>query len=109
MRQLMPIERLCALGLALQSVSSLAWCLGIRSVCGVTQLSTALVIRACAPTGSDLEGVLGLLRRAKATVGFLPDSAVRERASKGTLLIAELAGSLAGYALYDLPRQEIQI
>lgn len=53
--------------------------------------------------------MLGLLKHAKHTVGFLPDRAVRDRAERGTLLIAADGPGIAGYVLYDLPRNEIRI
>lgn len=57
----------------------------------------------------DLAIVLGMAKVAKPTVGFLPDSAFRERAEKGTLLVAAEGGQPLGYVLYDLPRDEIKV
>lgn len=57
----------------------------------------------------QLAAVLGLAKSARATVGFLPDSAFRERADSGTLIAATVDGQVVGYALYDLPRDEVKI
>ncbi|MEX1141103.1 MAG: GNAT family N-acetyltransferase [Thermoleophilaceae bacterium] len=65
-----------------------------------------------APDGKLFRRVLALARTARDTVGFLPDSAFRDRAFGGTLLacVAEDDGQeLLGYALYDLPRDEIRL
>lgn len=68
-----------------------------------------IVIDECTAEGSDFEAVLALSKLAKATVGFLPDAAFRERAERGTLLVARIDGRLSGYVLYDLPRSEVRI
>lgn len=57
----------------------------------------------------ELADVIALGRRAKATVGFLPDAAFAQRAQQGTLLAATVDGAVAAYVLYDLPRDEIRI
>jgi predicted GNAT family acetyltransferase len=54
-------------------------------------------------------GVLALAKLARNTVGFLPDSAFAERARQGTLLVCAQGDRIDGYALYDLPRDEIRI
>jgi hypothetical protein len=61
------------------------------------------------PGAAELDAVLSLSKEAKATVGFLSDSAFIERAIEGTLLAALIDGDLAGYLLYSLPRDEIRI
>ena len=63
------------------------------------------------PTPGDtaLAQVIKLGARARRTVGFLPDSAFRERAEQGTLLVALDGDAVAGYALFDLPRDEIRL
>lgn len=53
--------------------------------------------------------VLALGKKASATVGFLTDSAFRQRARQGTLLTATVNGAVVGYVLYDLPRDEVRI
>jgi ribosomal protein S18 acetylase RimI-like enzyme len=53
--------------------------------------------------------VLGLAKQARATVGFLTDAAFAQRANQGTLLVAIADDHVAGYLLYDLPRDEIRI
>lgn len=53
--------------------------------------------------------VLLLAKTARKTVGFLTDSAFAQRAQRGTLLAAVANKELAGYILYDLPRDEIRI
>ena len=55
------------------------------------------------------EEVLRLGAKARKTVGFLPDSAFKERANQGTLLVAVAGNEVAGYAVYDLPRDEIRL
>ena len=57
----------------------------------------------------ELATVIALGRRAKATVGFLPDAAFAQRAQQGTLLATTLGGVVVAYVLYDLPRDEIRI
>lgn len=42
-------------------------------------------------------------------MGFLTDSAVRDRALKGTLLVAVMGEAVVGYLLYDLPRDEVRV
>jgi ribosomal protein S18 acetylase RimI-like enzyme/predicted transcriptional regulator/predicted nucleic acid-binding protein len=54
-------------------------------------------------------GVLALAKQARKTVGFLTDSAFAQRACQGTLLAALHEQQVAGYLLYDLPRDEIRI
>jgi GNAT superfamily N-acetyltransferase len=54
-------------------------------------------------------GVLSRAKQARATVGFLTDAAFAERAEQGTLLVALVDDEVAGYLLYDLPRDEIRI
>jgi ribosomal protein S18 acetylase RimI-like enzyme len=54
-------------------------------------------------------GVLRLSKTAKQTVGFLPDSAFAQRARQGTLLAALEGEVVVGYALFDLPRQDIRL
>ena len=53
--------------------------------------------------------MLLLAKQARASVGFLTDSAFGERADQGTLLVALVDDEAAGYLLYDLPRDEIRI
>ena len=53
--------------------------------------------------------VIRLGRSTKATVGFLPDAAFEQRATKRTLLAATIDGTVAAYVLYDLPGDEIRI
>jgi len=66
-------------------------------------------LKECPRSGAEFDAVLSLSKLAKATVGFMPDSAFRERAQTGTLLIACVGGMVAGYVLYDLPRDEVRI
>jgi GNAT superfamily N-acetyltransferase len=54
-------------------------------------------------------GVLGLAKQARAAVGFLTNAAFAQRADQGTLLVAVVDNEVAGYLLYDLPRDEIRI
>lgn len=68
-----------------------------------------VVLRDCPSEGAEFEAVLALLRVSKGTVGFLPDDALRDRALRGTLLIACHKHDVAGYVLFDLPRGEIRI
>ncbi len=50
-----------------------------------------------------------MAKQARGTVGFLTDAAFGDRAEQGTLLAALVDGEVAGYVLYDLPRDEIRI
>jgi ribosomal protein S18 acetylase RimI-like enzyme len=61
------------------------------------------------PETRDLDQVLALAKRARSTVGFLPDSAFVDRASQGTLVTSIENNVLLGYVLYDLPRDEVRI
>src|SRR5690242_11115702 len=61
------------------------------------------------PGDPALAQVIRLGARARKTVGFLPDSAFVDRAEQGTLLVAVTGDTVAGYALYDLPRDEIRL
>ena len=72
-------------------------------------MGQAIEVTECPESGQDFAGVLMLSKLAKATVGFLPDSAFRDRAERGTLLIARAGESVAGYVLYDLPRDEVRL
>ena len=62
-----------------------------------------------APGDAALAQVIKLGAKARRTVGFLPDSAFTERAEQGTLLVALDGDHVAGYALFDLPRDEIRL
>lgn len=67
-----------------------------------------------AVTGCPAEGewfgqVLQLSKLAKTTVGFLPDTAFRDRAERDTLLVAVERDRVLAYVLYDLPRDEVRI
>lgn len=70
---------------------------------------SALTVAECPGDGRDFEQVLRLLKLAKSTVGFLPDSAVRDRAERGTLIVAHDGVGIVGYVLFDLPRDEIRL
>ena len=67
-----------------------------------------MIVRPAAGTAA-YRGVLSLAREARASVGFLTDAAFTERAEQGTLLVALVDDSVAGYLLYDLPRDEVRI
>ena len=56
-----------------------------------------------------LQDVLKLHRRFAAVLGFMPTQGFTARAASGTLLIAIVDDATAGYALYDLPRNEIAL
>lgn len=56
-----------------------------------------------------LDHVLDLHRESRATLGFLPQGAFQERADSGLLVVAVDDGRTVGYALYDLPREEIAL
>lgn len=55
------------------------------------------------------EQVLTLGKKARQTVGFLPDSAFRDRARQGSLVGVAEGDNLVAYVLYDLPRDEVKI
>ena len=61
------------------------------------------------PSSPLFQAVVRLGKRASGTVGFLPTAAFEQRARSGTLLVAARSRELAGYALYDLPRDEVRI
>ena len=61
----------------------------------------------CPADGPLFAAVLSLSKLAKSTVGFMPDAAFRDRAERGTLLLATSDDHLTGYVLYDLPRDEV--
>lgn len=63
----------------------------------------------CGPSGPDYDAVKGLLKSAQKTVGALPFQAVRERAERGTLLLAKRADDVVGYVLYDLRGEQVKI
>jgi GNAT superfamily N-acetyltransferase/predicted transcriptional regulator len=69
---------------------------------------TAQLVRPDAE-GTVYRGILALAKQARKTVGFLPDSAFAQRAVRGTLLAAVDEQQIAGYLLYDLPRDEVRI
>lgn len=65
------------------------------------------------PVASDeltLAAVLDLASRNRRTLGFLPNEAFRQRAERGTLLIARSAeGTVAGYALVDRTKRRLAL
>jgi hypothetical protein len=70
------------------------------------------VINAFAITSESqyLSPVLDLHNKAKATLGFLPESVFKEQADKGCLLVAlDRSNQVGGYALYALPRREVRL
>lgn len=69
----------------------------------------AVVLTRPAPDDPAVTQVIKLGAKARKTVGFLPDSAFKERAEQGTLLVALADDTVGGYALYDLPRDEIRL
>lgn len=68
-----------------------------------------LEVSECPGSGPLFDAVLRLSKQAKATVGFMPDDAFRDRAARGTLLVAAHRDDIRGYVLYDLPRNEVRI
>ena len=56
-----------------------------------------------------LQDVLKLHRRFAAVLGFMPTQGFTARLASGTLVIAIVDDTTAGYALYDLPRNEIAL
>lgn len=67
-------------------------------------------IEGAAPRSRRLEEVIALHRRYSRTLGFLPAGAFEEYAADGTLIVA-VSGAMGtvGYALYDLPRDEVAL
>ena len=61
------------------------------------------------PEDTATAQVIKLGAKTRRTVGFLPDSAFKERAQQGTLLVALHGDTVIGYALFDLPRDEIRL
>jgi GNAT superfamily N-acetyltransferase len=76
-----------------------------------TALFAGVTKRLVRPTEGDTTygGILALAKKARRTVGFLTDSAFAQRAHQGTLVAALRGDDVAGYVLYDLPRDEIRI
>ena len=76
-----------------------------------TTFLTGVTKQLSRPTEGDAtyRSVLALAKVARRTVGFLTDSAFAQRARQGTLLAALRDENVAGYILYDLPRDEIRI
>jgi len=72
-------------------------------------IGQTIEVAECQEDGEEFAAVLALSKLAKATVGFLPDSALRDRAERGTLLVARTSDSVLGYVLYDLPRDEVRL
>ncbi|PPF41869.1 hypothetical protein C5B85_18280 [Pseudoclavibacter sp. AY1F1] len=56
-----------------------------------------------------MRDVLVLHKKHKRTLGFLPDSAFRERAERGWLVLAYQGLELAGYLLYNRKRAHIKL
>jgi ribosomal protein S18 acetylase RimI-like enzyme/predicted nucleic acid-binding protein len=86
----------------------------VRHVPGAAFAATAVAgvtKRLSRPIEGDTtyRGVLALAKGARRTVGFLTDSAFAQRARQGTLVAALKGNDVAGYILYDLPRDEIRI
>jgi ribosomal protein S18 acetylase RimI-like enzyme len=77
----------------------------------VTALLTGVTKQLSRPSEGDAtyRRVLALAKVARRTVGFLTDSAFAQRARQGTLIAASRGDEVAGYILYDLPRDEIRI
>jgi ribosomal protein S18 acetylase RimI-like enzyme len=75
----------------------------------LVDVADELIVEECVWHGPDAPAILGLLKTAKATVGFLTDEAVRGRAQRGTLLAARSGSRIVGNVLYDLPRNEARI
>lgn len=62
------------------------------------------------PTSPLFAEILALGKLGRDTLGFLPNSAFEDRARQGTLLAyVSDEGGLGGYAMYDLPRDEIRL
>ena len=59
---------------------------------------------------STVDRVIDLLDSNRGTLGHVPHSRVRERASNGLILVAEHAGeALAGVAIFDLPYDRVRL
>jgi GNAT superfamily N-acetyltransferase/predicted nucleic acid-binding protein len=72
-------------------------------------LSSAVTVHPIAPEDPRIEDVLALHRSAKGWLGFLPNAGFFERAEKRTLLVATAGESVVGYALFDLPRNNVKL
>lgn len=70
---------------------------------------TELEILEVAPRSSAQAAVIDLHRRAKKTLGFMPDSGFTDRAAQGRLLAATLAGVVRGYVLFDLRGDRVKL
>jgi len=53
----------------------------------------------CSPRGPRMHAVLALSKRARATVGFMPNAAYVERAERGTLMVAIRDDAVVAYVL----------
>ena len=76
---------------------------------GPTSLVARLELVRPAAATPAYRALIALAKQARSTVGFLTDAAFAQRAEQGTLLAAQVDGVVAGYLLYDLPRDEIRI
>jgi GNAT superfamily N-acetyltransferase len=70
---------------------------------------TELEILEVPPRSSAQGAVIDLHRRAKKTLGFMPDSGFSDRAAHGRLLAATLAGAVCGYVLFDLRGDRVKL
>ena len=70
---------------------------------------TELEILEVAPRSAAQATVIDLHRRAKKTLGFMPDSGFSDRAAEGRLLAATQAGTVCGYVLFDLRADRVKL
>jgi GNAT superfamily N-acetyltransferase len=66
-------------------------------------------IKEVGTSGQLLAEVLAIHKSNRRVLGFLPDEGFRDRARQGTLLAACDRAKVAGYVLYDLPRDTVKI
>lgn len=56
-----------------------------------------------------LAAIVALADRNRRTLGLMPRSAFGEFAARGRLLVAQVEGGLAGYALYEVARRRVRL
>jgi GNAT superfamily N-acetyltransferase len=67
------------------------------------------VVRVAASDLGSLQRIIDLADKACRTLGFLPPAAFNQAAERKTLLAVKVGETIAGYALYTLPRQIVRL
>ncbi|MFF0769872.1 GNAT family N-acetyltransferase [Nonomuraea wenchangensis] len=67
------------------------------------------IVRVAADDLGSLQRIIDLGDAARRTLGFLPPAAFSQAAERKTLLAVRVGETIAGYALYTLPRQIVRL